>query len=54
MVAGKDFRNKHFVISLAKSAVRLLGCVLCIMFDSVPVLAGSLMVAEVLGIVEEI
>tara|TARA_R100001377_G_scaffold85224_1_gene70882 strand:- start:937 stop:1110 length:174 start_codon:yes stop_codon:yes gene_type:complete len=51
---GKDPRQTHFRISLAKSALRIAGCVLGIAFSSLTILAVFLMVAEGLGIAEEI
>jgi hypothetical protein len=54
MPVGKDPSDRHFIISLAKSATRLLGCVLGIAFQSVSILAVSFIVAELLGIYEEL
>ena len=54
MPEGKDPRDSHFVISMVKSAVRLIGCALAIAFQSVSVLAVSFLVAELLGIYEEL
>ena len=54
MPEGKDERDSHFFISMIKSTVRLLGCILGIAFQSVTVLAVSFLVAEILGIYEEL
>jgi len=54
MPVGKDPGDHHFIISLVKSATRLLGCVLCIAFQSVSILAVSFLIAELLGIYEEL
>ena len=51
---GRDPGEKHFAISLIKSSIRLLGCVLSIAFQSVSILAVSFLVAELFGIYEEI
>jgi hypothetical protein len=44
----------HFYISLIKSAIRILGCIICITQGSVVILAVGLLLAEILGIVEEV
>jgi hypothetical protein len=54
MPEGKDPRDSHFVISLVKSTVRLLGCFLGIAFQSITVLAFLFLIAEILGIYEEL
>jgi hypothetical protein len=54
MPEGKDQRDSHFVVSMIKSSVRLVGCFLSIAFQSVTVLAVSFLVAEILGIYEEL
>lgn len=46
--------SKHFKISMIKSCVRILGCVLGILFHSVIVLGIALIAAEVIGIIEEV
>ena len=51
---GKDPRQTHFCISLAKSALRIAGCALGIFYNSLAILAEFFMVAEILGIAEEI
>ena len=54
MPVGKDPGDRHFIISLVKSSIRLLGCVLCIAFQNISVLAVSFLIAELLGIYEEL
>lgn len=54
MPEGKDPRDSHFVISMVKSTVRLLGCLLGIAFQSITVFAFLFLVAELLGIYEEL
>ena len=54
MSEGKDPRDSHFVISMVKSTVRLLGCVLGIALQSITVFASLFLIAELLGIYEEI
>lgn len=38
---------------MVKSGMRLIGCILCIIFQSLTTLAVFLGVAEILGIIEE-
>ncbi len=49
---------KHFLVSVIKSIFRIIGCVFCIIWmDStiaVAALATSFLLAEILGIVEEL
>jgi hypothetical protein len=54
MPEGKDPSNKHFAISIAKSAVRFVGCFLAIALDSVAAMALFFLVAEILGVYEEL
>ena len=54
MSVGKDPRDSHFVISIAKSAVRFVGCFLAIALDSVAAMALFFLVAEILGVYEEL
>ena len=49
-----DVSKKHFYISLVKSATRILGCAVCLFTGSIVWLAGGLLVAELLGIAEEL
>ena len=53
MVAAKDPSKGHFYISLAKSAIRIVGCVFLIQGNFV--IAGLMLLgAEGLGICEEL
>ena len=54
MAEPVDVSKKHFYISMIKSVVRILGCVVCLFTGSVVWLASGLLVAEVLGILEEL
>ncbi len=54
MPVGKDPGNKHFAVSLVKSAIRLVGCAVALAFNSVGILATSFLIAELLGIYEEL
>ena len=54
MAEPVDVSKKHFYISLVKSAVRILGCVVALATASWVWLAGGLLIGEVLGIVEEL
>ena len=44
----------HYYISLVKSGVRIAGCVVAVMLQSITILAISFLVAEILGILEEV
>lgn len=44
----------HLWISLIKSILRVIGCIVGIKFNNFIALAGFFMVAEILGIAEEI
>ena len=52
--------NSHFKISLIKSILRILGCIIAIIVcfwsktSSIIILSSALLVAEILGILEEI
>ena len=50
----KDPSKKHFYISLVKSAIRIAGCVVALFTGSIVWLASGLLVAELLGIAEEL
>ena len=52
--ASKDPGKGHFYVSLGKSAVRLIGCLVAAYTGSVITLAVFLAVAEFIGIIEEI
>jgi len=51
---NKDPSKKHFYISLVKSVIRIIGCVAVLGGLSIIWLAGSLLLAEILGIAEEL
>ena len=51
---AKDPGKMHYYISLVKSGVRIAGCVVAILFQSITILAISFLVAEILGILEEV
>ena len=51
--AAKDPSTKHFWISMAKSSVRIAGCLVALLTGSVAWLAGGFLIAEILGIAEE-
>ena len=53
-VTNKDPSKGHFYVSLVKSVVRLVGCVVAIYTGSVIMLAIFLAVAELIGVVEEL
>ena len=44
----------HLFISLAKSAIRIVGAVVGICKKSVAIIGGSLILAELLGVAEEL
>lgn len=52
--------NSHFKISLIKSILRILGCIIAIIVcfwsktSAIIVLSSALLIAEILGILEEI
>ena len=50
----KDPSKRHFYISLVKSAIRIAGCVVALFKGSIFWLATGLLVAELLGIAEEL
>tara|TARA_A200000159_G_C7176541_1_gene277702 strand:- start:428 stop:682 length:255 start_codon:yes stop_codon:yes gene_type:complete len=54
MSIGKDPGNMHYKISMVKSAIRIGGCIWAWASMSIVVLAISLLVAELLGILEEV
>ena len=53
-VQPKDPSKRHFYISMVKSTLRMVGCVLGVLFQSVSVLAFMFLAAEILGIAEEL
>lgn len=54
MAEPLDVSKKHFYISLVKSATRIVGCVAAMATGAWFWLALGLLVAELLGIVEEL
>ena len=50
---GRDPGRRHFVLSLWKSAIRIVGCFFGV-FGMIEVFAGSFLLAEIIGIAEEI
>jgi len=54
MSIGKDPGNMHYYISLVKSAIRIGGCLWAWASMSIVVLAVSFLIAELLGILEEV
>ena len=44
----------HFLISMAKSGIRIFGSIFAIKKRNISILAGSMLVAEILGIAEEL
>lgn len=44
----------HFIVSLIKSGIRIIGCCLAICHNSLLIFASAFLLAEVLGIFEEI
>ena len=53
-IAAKDPGKKHFYISLVKSALRIVGCVSVFAGAGIMWLAGAFLIAELLGIAEEL
>jgi hypothetical protein len=54
MAEPLDVSKKHFYISLVKSATRIAGCIVALATGSWEWLAVGLLVAEILGIAEEL
>jgi len=54
MAEPVDVSKKHFYISLVKSAIRIAGCVVALATSSWGWLALGFLVAEILGIAEEL
>ena len=52
-IQPKDTSNGHFFVSLAKSAIRILAGV-SLIYGSLVICGALLIVAEILGIVEEV
>ena len=53
-IANKDPGKFHFYVSLAKSIFRITGCIAVLGGAGVFYLAASFLVAELLGVVEEL
>jgi hypothetical protein len=53
-VATKDPGKRHFYISLAKSAIRIAGCIAVLVGFGITWLALAFLAAEALGIAEEL
>ena len=51
---AKDPGKMHYYISLVKSGIRIVGCVGAVVLQSITLLAVSFLLAEVLGILEEV
>ena len=51
---AKDPGKMHYYISLVKSGIRVAGCVVAVVLQSITLLAISFLIAEVLGILEEV
>jgi len=50
---GRDPGPRHFYLSLIKSGVRVAGCLYAALSGSIAVLAWTLLLAELIGIAEE-
>ena len=46
--------NKHFIISCIKSGLRITSCILAIQHNEWRVIASGFVIAELLGVVEEL
>ena len=46
--------SKHFQISMIKSIIRIVGSIITLMTKKLSVLAISILVSEIVGIVEEV
>ena len=51
---GKDISKKHFYISLVKSGLRIAGCIALLGWKDIGLFALAFLVAEILGIAEEL
>ena len=51
---AKDPGKMHYYISLVKSGVRIAGCIGAVVLQSITLLAVSFLLAEILGILEEV
>jgi len=46
--------KEHFLISVGKSAIRIVGCTIGVMNKSIAIIGCSLIAAEVFGVLEEL
>lgn len=46
--------NKHFIISIVKSSIRILACVIAVICNNWKIIALGLIIAEGLGVLEEL
>lgn len=53
-VEPKDPSKKHFYISIIKSVFRIYGCIAMLLWQSTCQFAIMFLIAEILGIVEEL
>ena len=44
----------HFIVSIVKSIIRIVACIVAIMYTSLFLFALGFLVAEILGILEEV
>lgn len=54
MIMNQPDTKKHRLISFLKSAIRIGGCIVAAIAGSVWILAVSLLVAEIVGVYEEL
>jgi len=54
MAEPVDVSKKHFYISLVKSGLRIIGCISLLGWQDIGIFALSFLVAELLGIAEEL
>jgi len=54
MVEPVDVSKKHFYISLVKSGLRIAGCAVLLIWNSIGLFALAFLLAEFLGIAEEL
>ena len=50
----KDNRDSHFRVSMWKSGFRIGGCVLALTLGSIQLFILAFLVAEILGVIEEL
>lgn len=44
----------HLITSILKSVIRIVGCIIGVCLKSVSIVGGSIVIAELLGIAEEL